>query len=108
MLMTTVQAVSQREVALMRANFIRLGRADLRRQVKLGELDLRELIREPPDVLLTAKVFALLQWMPHVGPERARRALFGICGLTLPLGVTGGHTRRRIVEAIDDLHAGRR
>lgn len=106
--MTTVEAASQRDKALLRANEIRIGRAELHRQVKSGDLDLRQLILEPPEVLLTAKVYTLLTWMRGVGPDRARKALFGICGLTLPLGVAGAHTRKRVVATIDDLHRGRR
>jgi hypothetical protein len=78
MLMSTVDAVTQedlalvrakkqRDLALVRANHVRLVRADLKRQVKAGR-DLRALILDPPEVLLTADVFTLLQWLPRVGP----------------------------------------
>lgn len=109
--MTTVDTglqLSQQERALIRANHVRLGRAELKRQVKRKDVDLRTLITEPPEVMETATVFDVLQWLPRVGPERARRILFGVCGLTLTLGNTGGHTRARICQNIGVLYSGQR
>lgn len=105
--MNTAEAVSQRESALAKANYVRTRRAALRREVRAGRQDLRELVREPPDVMSGASVYDVLQWLPRVGPMRAKRALFGVCGATVTLEVLGPHTRRRVVECIDDLDSGR-
>lgn len=105
--MTTAEAVLQakvqREGALILANQVRTRRAVLKRMVRTRECDLRGLVADPPEVMQRLAVYEVLQWLKGVGPERAKRALFGVCGLSLRLEQVGPATRARIIDRIDDL-----
>ena len=72
---TPQRSLDQRMDALRRANEIRSQRAQLKRELKLGELQLHELIRKAPDFMKTAKVFDVIVAAPKYGKVKATRIL---------------------------------
>jgi hypothetical protein len=72
---TPERTKQQRLEALSRANNIRSRRAELKEHLRLGEVDIREVLTDPPDFVHTAKVIDLLVAVPKMGPVRANRVL---------------------------------
>lgn len=70
-----VRSLEQRMLALKNANEIRTRRAALKRDIRDGGTQIRDVILEPPDYALTARVYDLLVAAPKLGPVKARRAL---------------------------------
>jgi hypothetical protein len=64
--------------ALQRANKVRLARAELKRRIASGELSAAEIVRTPPEEVLTMEVAELLMSQRRWGHTRARRFLAGI------------------------------
>ena len=60
------RSLTQRMDALKRANEIRTRRARLKRDLKAGRTQIHGLLLDPPEYLLTAKVFDLLLAVPEV------------------------------------------
>jgi hypothetical protein len=66
----------QYEVALRRANEVRLWLAEQRREVKAGQVDLWvDLCRSRDERLRSVTVLEFLTWLPGVGKTRARRII---------------------------------
>ena len=61
--------------ALRRANEIRSKRAELKRQLKSGEVTEQRIIQDPPDYVATAKVFDMIVAAPKYGKVKATRML---------------------------------
>lgn len=57
--------------ALDKANAVRKERAELKRNIRAGRVDVAALIENPPDWLETMKVFELLKALPKVGRIKA-------------------------------------
>jgi hypothetical protein len=70
-----VRSPDQRMEALKRANDIRVRRAKLKRDLKLGQVRIDSILREPPDFVATAKVFDMLMAVPKFGRVKATRFL---------------------------------
>jgi hypothetical protein len=79
--------------ALDRANVVRTRRAQLKRDLKAGRAQLRALLIDPPEWLLTATVFDLLMALPRWGRVRANRVL-NRCRIS-PSKTLGGMTDRQ-------------
>lgn len=98
--------------ALQRANEVRLKQADLRRQVKAGEVNPRDLLIEVPDVLRRVKIGVFLTWCPRIGDQRASEILrsnpMHPIGPSLQLGQLGERTRHRLARALPATAAMRR
>src|SRR5436305_649789 len=79
MLETLTQAptrsLDQRMEALNRANDIRVRRARLKRDLKAGDLHIEQVIADPPDFVLTAKVYDMLVAVPRLGRVKVTRLL---------------------------------
>ncbi|MBA3748929.1 MAG: hypothetical protein H0W96_15765, partial [Solirubrobacterales bacterium] len=58
---------AQRLDALSRANDVRSARAKLKKDLKAGRCTIEDLLRDPPDYILTAKVFDMLLAVPKYG-----------------------------------------
>lgn len=91
--------------ALAQANAVRLGRAQLKREVRAGSVAVADLIRRPPDVLRSDRnpvsVTQILSWQPRWGVKRARIFLnpLGVGPYTTPFDLT--RTRaEQIVRAL--------
>jgi hypothetical protein len=72
---TPERSLDQRREALKRANEIRSRRAQLKRDLKARRVKIHELLLDPPEYLLTAKVFDLLMAVPKYGRVKVNRAL---------------------------------
>lgn len=62
-------------VARERANLIRSYRARLKRDVFAGRVSLYDVLRDPPDEILTMKLAELLRAMPYWGQCKVERTL---------------------------------
>ncbi len=69
------RSLDQRMDALRRANEIRTRRAQLKRDLKAGRVSITGIIDDPPDFMLTAKVFDVLMAVPKYGKVKATRYL---------------------------------
>jgi hypothetical protein len=65
----------QRLRALAKANEVRVARAQLKRELAAGRIELARLVAEPPACVQTAKVRELLVAAPRVGPVGTDRVL---------------------------------
>lgn len=72
---TPVRSPSQRMEALQKANAIRSQRAQLKKELKNGELEIVAVLQAPPEFLRTAKVMDLLLVVPKFGRVKAARVL---------------------------------
>src|ERR1700686_1187664 len=62
-----VRSLDQRMEALKRANDIRVKRAQLKKDLKLGTVSIEQILGEPPEYVSTAKVFDMLMAVPKFG-----------------------------------------
>ena len=70
-----VRSPDQRMDALKRANDIRVRRAQLKKDLKLGRTQIETVLTDPPDYVVTAKVFDMLLAVPKFGRVKATRFL---------------------------------
>lgn len=91
------QAWEQRHRALQRANAVRTARRMLKEQAKAGEVDVGQLILDPPATLDTAKIGDVVLYAPGIGDWRQMRILVGLARPTARLEMLGIKTRERIV-----------
>jgi len=87
--------------ALKRANEIRTQRARLKRDLKAGRAQIQTLLLDPPEYLLTAKVFDLLLAVPKYGRVKANRILTQ-CRIS-PSKTIGGLSERQRNELVSYL-----
>jgi hypothetical protein len=69
------RSLDQRMEALQRANDIRVKRAKLKKDLKLGRVRFDEILRNPPEYVSTAKVLDMLMAVPKFGQVKAKRYL---------------------------------
>jgi hypothetical protein len=96
------RSLVQRMEALQRANDIRSRRAQLKRDLKAGRTPIHELLLDPPDYLMTAKVFDLLLAVPKYGRVKVNKIL-SHCRIA-PSKTIGGLSERQRSELISLLH----
>ena len=70
-----LRSPDQRMEALKRANDIRVRRAQLKKDLKVGRVSIHEILRNPPEYVSTAKVFDILMAVPKFGRVKASRLL---------------------------------
>lgn len=87
--------------ALKKANEIRSQRANLKKELKAGELDIIDVLQSPPEFLLTAKVIDLLLVVPKFGRVKATRVLTR-CRISQAKTV-GGLSDRQRTELVETL-----
>ena len=95
------RSFTQRMDALKRANEIRTRRARLKRDLKAGRVQIQALLLDPPEYLLTAKVFDLLLAVPKYGRVKANRILTQ-CRIS-PSKTIGGLSERQRNELVSYL-----
>jgi hypothetical protein len=93
-----VRSLDQRMEALKRANDIRVRRAQLKKDLKLGNAHIEEILNEPPEYVETAKVFDMLMAVPKFGRVKAARFL-NTCRISQSKTV-GGLSERQRAELI--------
>ena len=103
MLETLTQAPSrsldQRMEALNRANEIRVARAQLKRDLKQRRIRIEQVIADPPEYVLTAKVYDMLVAVPRLGRVKVGRLLTQ-CRISQSKTV-GGLSERQRAELLD-------
>lgn len=65
----------QRMAALRRANEIRIVRANVKRDIKAGQIEVWPIIADPGDELLNMRVYDVLLAIPRFGVVKAQRLL---------------------------------
>jgi hypothetical protein len=98
---TPVRSPSQRMEALQKANAIRSQRAQLKKELKSGELEIVQVLQAPPEFLKTAKVMDLLLVVPKFGRVKAARVLTR-CRISQAKTV-GGLSERQRAELCETL-----
>ena len=84
--------------ALQRANDVRTRRAQLKRDLKAGRIQIHGLLLGPPEYLQTAKVFDLLLAVPKYGRVKVNRILT-TCRIS-PSKTIGGLSERQRNELV--------
>jgi hypothetical protein len=97
-----VRSLDQRMEALARANDIRVRRAQLKKDLKNGKVQIDEILDDPPEYVSTAKVFDLLMAVPKFGRVKAARFL-NQCRISQSKTV-GGLSDRQRAELIGLFH----
>jgi hypothetical protein len=87
--------------ALQKANAVRTQRAQLKKELKAGTLDVVEVLTAPPEFLLTAKVIDVLLVVPKFGRVKATRVLTK-CRISQAKTV-GGLSERQRTELCETL-----
>jgi hypothetical protein len=80
--------------ALRRANDIRVKRAQLKKDLKSGDVSIEDILRDAPDYVSTAKVFDMLMAVPKFGRVKAGR-LLNNCRISQSKTVGGLSDRQR-------------
>ena len=88
----------QRMKALGRANDIRTRRAQLKRDLKAGKTSVDGLLLDPPEWVMTAKVFDMILAVPKYGRVKANKIL-GQCRIS-PSKTIGGLSQRQRAELV--------
>jgi len=88
------RSLDQRMEALRRANDIRVKRAQLKKDLKLGRVKFEDILRDPPDYVSTAKVLDMLMAVPKFGQVKAKRYLT-LCRISESKTVGGLSDRQR-------------
>jgi|SRR5687767_5599514 hypothetical protein len=91
----------QRMKALRRANDIRTRRAKLKRDLKAGKTQVDGLLLDPPEWVMTAKVFDMILAVPKYGRVKANKIL-GQCRIS-PSKTIGGLSQRQRAELVQML-----
>src|SRR5665213_1249240 len=89
-----VRSLDQRMEALKRAHDIRIKRAQLKKDLKSGDVSIEQILREPPEFVSTAKVFDMLMAVPKFGRVKAAR-LLNQCRISQSKTVGGLSDRQR-------------
>ena len=88
------RSLDQRMEALKRANDIRVRRAQLKKDLKDGRVQIEEVLRQPPTFVETAKVFDILMAVPKFGRVKAAK-LLNQCRISQSKTVGGLSERQR-------------
>jgi guanylate kinase len=72
---TPTRSPEQRLRALANANQVRSQRARLKRELAAGQIELTQVLADPPACAASAKIRELLLRVPGIGPAKADRAL---------------------------------
>jgi hypothetical protein len=95
------RSLDQRMEALKRANDIRTARAKLKKDLKANRASIQTILLDPPEYLLTAKVFDMLLAVPKYGRVKANRIL-NQCRIS-PSKTIGGLSERQRAELVSQL-----
>jgi hypothetical protein len=92
------RSLTQRLDALGRANDVRTKRAQLKKDLKAGRCSIDALLDDPPDYILTAKVFDMLLAVPKYGRVKVNKVLTQ-CRIS-PSKTIGGLSERQRKELV--------
>lgn len=92
------RSLDQRMSALEEANRIRVLRAQLKRDLKAGRVNVLDVLEEPPEWAQTMKLFDLLLAVPKLGRVKVHKALNRTrCS---PSKTVGGMSQRQRLEVV--------
>ena len=92
------RSLDQRMEALRRANDIRTARAKLKKDLKASRASIQTILLDPPEYVLTAKVFDMLLAVPKYGRVKTNRIL-NQCRIS-PSKTIGGLSERQRAELV--------
>ena len=92
------RSLDQRMEALRRANDIRTARAKLKKDLKASRASINGILLEPPEFVMTAKVFDMLLAVPKYGRVKTNRIL-NQCRIS-PSKTIGGLSERQRTELV--------
>ena len=95
------RSLDQRMEALGRANDIRTARAKLKKDLKAGRASINGILLDPPEYVMTAKVFDMLLAVPKYGRVKTNRIL-NQCRIS-PSKTIGGLSERQRTELVSQL-----
>jgi hypothetical protein len=95
-------AQAKRAKALERANAVRQRRAEVKKGIRAGSVNVSDLLNDPPEFLQAATLSEILRAAPGYGEVRVRR-LMQRCQLS-PLKTIGALTKRQREELVGTLH----
>ncbi len=95
------RSLDQRMEALQRANDVRVRRAQLKRDLKAGKAKIEKLLLDPPEYVLSAKVFDMILAVPKYGRVKANKILTQ-CRIS-PSKTIGGLSQRQRAELVSML-----
>jgi hypothetical protein len=95
------RSLDQRMEALKRANDIRTARAKLKKDLKASRASIQTILLDPPEYVLTAKVFDMLLAVPKYGRVKTNRIL-NQCRIS-PSKTIGGLSERQRTELLAQL-----
>jgi hypothetical protein len=95
------RSLDQRMDALKRANDIRTARAKLKKDLKASKASIHALLLDPPEYVMTAKVFDMLLAVPKYGRVKTNRIL-NQCRIS-PSKTIGGLSERQRAELVSQL-----
>jgi S13-like protein len=95
------RSLVQRMDALQRANEIRSRRAQLKKDLKANRASIQGLLLDPPDWIMTAKVFDMLLAVPKYGRVKVNKVLVQ-CRIS-PSKTIGGLSQRQRTELVSML-----
>jgi S13-like H2TH domain len=95
------RSLDQRMDALRRANDIRTARAKLKKDLKASRASINTILLDPPEYVLTAKVFDMLLAVPKYGRVKTNRIL-NQCRIS-PSKTIGGLSERQRTELVSQL-----
>ena len=102
MALPPVLSPEQRQAALDKAAVARRARAELKEKLKMGSLNLKELLHQSAgdDIIGKMKVLAVLESLPGVGKVKARRTMeeIGISETRRVRGL-GDQQRAKLLES---------
>lgn len=91
--------------ALAEANRIRLGRAEIKREIRDGICSIREVIECRPDVMLSITMMELFKTQPRWGKKRVMKFLGRLSiGESRQLGALTERERKMIVGELSNPH----
>jgi len=97
-----LRSLDQRMDALRRANDVRVKRAQLKKDLKDGKVEIEQILGNPPEYVSTAKVIDILMAVPKFGRVKAARFL-NTCRISQSKTV-GGLSDRQRTELIGLFH----
>lgn len=92
------RSYQQRMDALEVANVVRKYRAQLKRDIKAGRVDVIRLLTDPPEAIETMKVWDLLISVPKMGRVKVNK-LLQTCRIS-PSKTMGGMSERQRAEMV--------
>lgn len=88
------RSLDQRMDALRRANDVRVKRAQLKKDLKNGKVQVEAILSDPPEYVGTAKVIDMLMAVPKFGRVKAARFL-NQCRISPSKTIAGLSDRQR-------------